>query len=201
MGIISSFDEAFFLFTLFPWTLLIYIIFGLKGFTFSEDDELTKLAGRLYYVGKGSFNATLIAIFNMIVGALIVTDTALSNFDQQFGFFASLLVFLFMPIPGFLLVNFRREEHERFYDLIYQKITQAGEAPDFIMLTSELIRNSERYTQEYSKQLEKIQKTVFQFLELNYETISSYFNPNMPFRLNSINLAFFLTKKLTNLEA
>jgi len=154
------------------------------------------MAGRLYWISKGSFSASIIAIFNVILGALIVPDASLAQFDAQFGPFTSLIVFIFLPLPGFLIINLQGEEQEKLYHYFLQEITSNDEAPDFILFTNELITKKEQYTEDYRIQLEKVRESVFQYVETKFPILTPFFDPKQSFKLNSENLAIYLTKKL-----
>jgi hypothetical protein len=158
------------------------------------------LTGKLYWIGQGVFQATVIAVVNVILGVLIIPDSSLDQFDLYFGLFSSILVLILLPLPGILILGMKKEDQERLYSLIYQEMVQRGEAPAFIELTSELLAKTERYTKEYTKQLEKIRDYTFQYLQQNFEQITPFFHQKQPFRLNLESLALFLTKKVTLAE-
>ncbi|MFX0183617.1 MAG: hypothetical protein ACFE95_11095 [Candidatus Hodarchaeota archaeon] len=200
LGIILSLNGILFLILLFPWTLIVYASLCFKGFRFSSNDEFQQLAGKLYWISKGAIQATLIAIINVIIGALITPESVLVQFDQQFGMFTSIFVFMLLPLPGFLIFGLKGQEQEQLYNLIYQEIIRKGEAPEFIVLTSELFTKTERYSEEYLNQLQKIRESTFQFIKQNFPSISHFFEPSQSYRFNLENLAFFLTKKATLLE-
>ncbi len=197
--IVSSFNGLL-LFLIIPWTLLIYIVFCFKGYRFSSDNYIHQIAGRLYWISKGSFSASLIAIFNVILGALLVPDASLAQFDAQFGPFTSLIVFIFLPLPGFLIISLKGEEQEKLYQFFLQEITDKNEAPDFIILTNELITKKEHYTEEFRIQQEKVRESVFHYIESKFPVLVPFFEPKQPFKLNSENLAIYLTKKLMTTE-
>ncbi len=200
IGIVSSVDGFLLLILVIPWTLLIYTVSCFKGLRFSTNDYLQQLAGKLYWIGQGVFQATVIAVINVILGVLIIPDYSLAQFDQYFGSFSWILVFMLLPIPGFIILGMKKEDQERLYSLIYQEMVQRGEAPAFVELTSELLTKTERYTKEYTKQLEQIRDYAFQYLQQNFEQISPFFHQKQPFRLNLEGLAIFLTKKVTLVE-
>lgn len=197
--LISSFNGLLLL-LIIPWTLLIYIVLCFKGYRYSSDNPIHKMAGRLYWISKGSFNASIIAIFNVILGALIVPDASLIQFDAQFGPFTSLIVFVFLPLPGFLIISLQGEEQEKFYRFFLQEVTNKNEVPDFIILTNDLITNQERYSEDYRLQLEKVKESVYQYIETDFPGLIPFFEPKQSFKLNSVNLAVFLTKKLMTTE-
>jgi len=200
LGIIHSLNGILFLILLFPWILIVYAAFCFKGFRFSANDDFQQLAGKLYWISKGTIQATLIAIFNVIIGALITPESVLVQFDQQFGIFTSIFVFMLLPLPGFLIFGFKGQDQEQLYSLIYQEILRKGEAPEFVVLTSELFTKTERYSKEYLNQLQKIREFTFQFINQTIPSISHFFEPTQSYRFNLENLAFFLTKKATSLE-
>ncbi|MHA2243343.1 MAG: hypothetical protein ACXADY_00080 [Candidatus Hodarchaeales archaeon] len=200
IGTVSSVDGLLLLILVLPWTLLIYTVSCFKGLRFSKNDYLHQLTGKLYWIGQGVFQATVIAVVNVILGVLIIPDSSLDQFDLYFGLFSSILVLILLPLPGILILGMKKEDQERLYSLIYQEMVQRGEAPAFIELTSELLAKTERYTKEYTKQLEKIRDYTFQYLQQNFEQITPFFHQKQPFRLNLESLALFLTKKVTLAE-
>lgn len=183
-----------------PWTLLIYAVLCFKGLRLTMNDLLQQLAGKLYWISKGVFQATVITVINVILGIILIPNSSLAQFDQFFGIFSSILIFMLLPIPGFLILSLKREDQERLYDLIYQEMIKRGEAPEFIELTSELLANKERYTDEYTNQLEKVRNYIYQYLHQNFYQISPYFLQTQSHRLNLESLAIFLTKKATLTE-
>ena len=193
IGIISSIDGTLFLILIIPWTFLIYAALCFKGIHFSANDYLQELAGKLYWTSQGVFQATVIAVVNVILGVLIIPDSSLA----QFGLFNSILIFMLLPLPGFLILSMKREDQERFYGLIYQEMVQKGEAPEFIELTSELLTKTKHYTKEYIEQLEKVRDYAYQFIQRDFQQISPFFQQEQPFCLNLESLAVFLTKKAT----
>lgn len=193
--IFSSVDGFVLLLLVIPWTLLIYLVLCFKGLKFFSTDHLQQLAGKLYLIGQGTFYATGIAIINVILGVLIIPNSSLAQFEQLFGPFSSILVFMILPLPGFFIISFQREDQERLYGLIYQTMIQKEETPEFIELTSTLLTKTERYTEEYTNQVGKIRDFSYQYLEQNFPNIAIYFEQKHSFRLNLENLAIFLTKK------
>lgn len=200
IGIVSSVDGFLLLILVIPWTLFIYTVSCFKSLRFSTNDYLQQLAGKLYWIGQGVFQATVISVINVILCVLIIPDYSLDQFNQYFGSFSSILVFMLLPLPGFIILGMKKEDQERLYSLIYQEMVQRGEAPAFVELTSELLTKTERYTKEYTKQLEQIRDYAFQYLQQNFEQISPFFDQKQPFRLNLEGLAIFLTKKVTLVE-
>jgi hypothetical protein len=186
-----------FLILLLPWTLFIYGILCYQGFFFSADDHVQKLAGKLYLIGKGNVQATIIAIINVVLGILLVPNSSLTMFEENFGVFTSIFIFLALPLPGFFINSLQSEDHERLYGLIYQELVRINEKPEFIDQTSELLTKTERYSDEYRTQVEQVRKHAFRFLEQNFQQIAPYFQQTQPLRLNVESLAIFLTKKLT----
>ncbi|MFX0084172.1 MAG: hypothetical protein ACFFAU_00750 [Candidatus Hodarchaeota archaeon] len=197
IGITISIEGFLFLILLLPWTLFIYGILCYQGFRFSADDQVQQLAGKLFLISKGNVQATIIAIINIVLGILLVPNSSLIMFEEYFGIFTSTLLFLILPLPGFFINNLQSEDHERLYALIYQKMVRIKEKPDFIDQTSELLTKTERYSDEYRAQVEKVRENAFQFLEQNFQQIAPYFQQTEPLRLNVESLAIFLTKKLS----
>jgi hypothetical protein len=200
LAVVQSLNGLLFIILLFPLTLSVYASLCFKGFRFSANEDIKQLAGKLYWIGKGTIQATLIAIFNAVFGSLITPDAILVQFDQQFGFLSSIFIFLLLPLPGFLIFSFTGQDQEQLYDLIYQEIIRSGEAPEFIILTSELLTKTQRYSEEYTNQLQKVQESTFHYIQQQYPSISHFFEPKLSYSFNLENLAIFLTKKVTSVE-
>ncbi|MFX1285265.1 MAG: hypothetical protein ACFFB5_16550 [Promethearchaeota archaeon] len=198
--VVSSLDGYILLFLIIPWTLFIYTTLCFRGIRFSANDLLEQLAGKLYWLSQGVFQATVIAVLNIILGLLIIPDSALTQFNQNFGLFSSVIIFMLLPFPSFFILSLKKEDQERLYSLIYQEMVQRGEAPEFIELTSELLATTERYTKEYAQKLEKVREYAYQYIEQNFMQISPFFQQNQSVRLNLESLAIFLTKKATLTE-
>ncbi|MFX0123042.1 MAG: hypothetical protein ACFFAE_05350 [Candidatus Hodarchaeota archaeon] len=196
----SSVDGFLFLLLIFPWTVVIYTVLCFNGLRFSSNDQLQQLAGRLYWISRGTFQSTVIAVMNIILGIIIIPDSSLKQFELTFGTFSSILVFLLLPFPGFLILNLKKVDQERLYSLIYQEMVQRGEAPQFIELTSELLTMTERYTEEYTNLLTKVRDYIYQYLKQNFHQISPFFQQEQHHHLNLENLAIFLTRQATSLE-
>ncbi len=197
IGVTISIEGILFLILILPWTLFMYGILCYQGFRFSADDQVQQLAGKLFLIGKGNVQATMIAIINIVLGIFLVPNSSLIMFEEYFGVFTSILVFIVLPLPGFFINNLQSEDHERLYALIYQEMVKIKEKPEFIDKTSELLTKTERYSDEYRTQTEKVREHAFQFLEQNFQQIAPYFQQTKPLRLNVESLAIFLTKKLS----
>lgn len=200
IGIVSSVDGFILLLLIIPWTLFIYTVLCFRGIRFSAKDQLEQLAGKLFWLSQGVFQATVITVINIILGLLIIPDSIIYQFNQSFGLFSSILIFMLLPFPSFLILGLKKDDQERLYSLIYQEMVQRGEAPKFIELTSELLNVTERYTKDYTKKLEKVRKYVYQYIEQNFENISPFFQQTQAVRLNLESLAIFLTRKATLAE-
>ncbi|UCE13060.1 MAG: hypothetical protein JSV04_12820 [Candidatus Heimdallarchaeota archaeon] len=196
----SSIDGFSLLMLLVPWTFFIYAIFCLKGLNFSSNDSFQHLAGKLFWLGQGVFQATVIAIINVILGALLIPDSSIAQFEQEFGVFSSGLILMLCPLPSFFILNFKKEDQERLYQLIFQDMIRKGESLEFIELTTELLSKKDRFTEEYRNQLDKVREYSYQFIEKNYPQIAPFFNQKQSFRLNLDNLAIFLTKNIMTPE-
>lgn len=190
----SSIDGFSLLILLVPWTFFLYAVLCFKGVNFSSNDTLQHLAGKLYWLGKGVFQATVIAIINVILGALIIPDSSIIQFEQEFGLFSTGLILMLCPLPSFFILNFKKEDQERLYNLIFQDMIQKGESLEFIELTAELLSKTDRFTEEYRIKLDKVRDCIYQFIEKNYPQIAPFFHQKQSFRLNLENLAIFLTK-------
>ncbi|MFX0172071.1 MAG: hypothetical protein ACFE9L_09130 [Candidatus Hodarchaeota archaeon] len=200
LAVIHSINGFFSIILVFPLTLTIYASLCFKGFRFSASENIKQIAGKLYWIGKGTNQATLIAIFNAVFSSLITPDSILVQFDQQFGFLTSTFIFLLQPLPGFLIFSFIGQDQEQLYDSIYQEIIRRGEAPEFIILTSELLTKTQRYSEDYMSQTQKVQEATFHYIQQQFPSISHFFEPKLSYRFNLENLAIFLTKKVTSVE-
>ncbi len=199
IGIALSVEGLFFLIAIFPWTLLLYGVLCYQGFRFSNIDPLHQLAGKLFFVGKGNVQGSIIAIVNVVLGALLVPNTNLTQFEDQFGPFTSILLFLVLPLPGFFINSLQTENQERLYGLIYQEMIGKDEKPVFIDQVFELLTNTKRYSDEYRLGVEQAREGTFKYLEHNFQQIAPYFHQTKSLRLNIENLAIFITKKSTEI--
>lgn len=199
IGIALSVEELFFLIAIFPWTLLLYGVLCYQGLRFSSTDPLHQLAGKLFFVGKGNVQGSIIAIVNVVLGSLLVSNTSLIQFEEHFGAFTSILIFLVLPLPGFFINSMQTENQERLYGLIYQEMIGKDEKPVFIDQVFELLTNTKRYSDEYRLGVEQARDGIFRYLEHNFQQIAPYFHQTKSLRLNIENLAIFLTKKSTEI--
>jgi hypothetical protein len=199
LGIVSSIDGLLLLILIIPWTLLIYTVLCFRGIRFSANDHLEQLAGRLYWVSQGAFQSTVIAVLNIIIGVIIIPDYSLIQFEEIF-FFSSTFIFLVLPLPSFLILNTKKTDQERLYELIFQEMAEQGIDPPFIEITSELLTMKERYTEEYSNRLNEVRNYVYQFLNQNFPQLAPFFQQDQNHRLNLENLAIFLTRRVVSLE-
>ncbi|MHA2174562.1 MAG: hypothetical protein ACXABI_07015 [Candidatus Hodarchaeales archaeon] len=189
-------DGYLLLLILLPWTIFVYISLVTKGFRISEDNLIYHYSGRLYWIGKRSFQATLLASLNLIISALIIPNTDFTNFDQQFGPLSSLLILFFLPMPGILIMSLTNNDREKLYNLMHQKLLQADEAPIFLVLTNNLLIKHKQYSDEYFKQIEEIRKNVYEYLEAEFPQITPFIDINASYHLNLENLAIILTRKI-----
>jgi hypothetical protein len=196
LGIVSSIDGLLLLLLIIPWTLLIYTGLCFKGIRFSANDHLEQLAGRLYWISQGAFQSTVIAVVNIILGVIIIPDFSLQQFENIFGFFSSTFIFLLLPLPSFLILNMKKMDQERLYNLIYQEIVERGVAPQFIELTSELLAVKEHYTEEYANRLKEVRNYAFKFIHQNFPQISPFFQQEQNHHLNLENLAIYITRRV-----
>ena len=178
-----------------PWSIVLFLAFSLKGLTFTSEDLIYQYSGKLFWVGKGSFQATIIASLNLVLTALIVPDETFTLFDQQFGSFSSILLLILLPMPGFLLFILKGKDQERLDTLIYQNMIVSGEVPFFTVLTNELMTKIQQYSDDYFEQINKIRESVYNYLSDQYPHISPFVDYNQSYHLNLENLALFLTKK------
>ena len=188
------------LLVILPWTIFLFMAFSLKGLTFTSEDLVYQYSGKLFWVGKGSFQATMIASLNLVLTALIVSNEDMIFFDQQFGLFASILLLILLPMPGFLLFVIKGKDQERLYELVYQNMIVIGEVPFFTVLTNELNTKTKRYSDEYFEQINKIRESVYNYLSEQYPKISPFVDYTKSYHLNLENLALFLTKKTLTLD-
>ena len=150
IGIALSVEGLFFLIAIFPWTLLLYGVLSYQGLRFSNTDPLHQLAGKLFFVGKGNVQGSMIAIINVVLGSLLVPNTSLVQFGEHFGAVTVILIFIVLPLPGFIINSLQTENQERLYGLIYQEMIGKDEKPAFIDQVFELLTNTKRYSDEYS---------------------------------------------------
>ena len=183
-----------------PWTLVIYGFLCFQGFRFSTPDELHQLAGKLFWFGKGAFQASLIAVFNLISAALLVSDVQLAQADRYFGGITPLLILFLLPLPGLLLLSLKADDMKRVSELIYREMVQQGEVPAFLGLMSELLRTADRYSDAFRNQLNLVVHDSFQYLEKNFQDIAPYFGPEKAFHLSLKHLVVLLTKKVFSPE-
>ena len=165
---------------------------------FSNDNPVYQYSGRLFWIGKRSFQATMIASLNLILTALIIPSDTLSIFDQQFGSFSSMLLLIVLPTPGFILYQLKGKDQESLYQLIYQNLVVLEEVPFFTVLTNELLTEIQRYSDEYFEQIDKIRESIHRYLVEQYPEISPFIDYSKSYHLNLENLALFLTKKTLN---
>lgn len=193
--LINSVEGFLLLILLLPWTLIIYTVLCFQGIRFSADDPIKRFAGKLFWIGRGNVQATIITVINVVLGIMIVSNSNLQLFEENFGMFTSTLIFLILPLPGFFINSLQTENQEKLYGLIYQEMIGSSEKSEFIIQTLELLQRKDRYSKEYFEEVEKIKKHTFQFLEQNFQQISTYFNQTKSLRLNLESLAVFLAKK------
>ena len=101
--VLGFYDSYLLLLCILPWTIFFYALVNFKGISFSDGDPLYQYSGKLYWIGRGAFQATMVASLNLISSSMIISNEALLRFDSQFGLFSSLLILFFLPMPGFLL--------------------------------------------------------------------------------------------------
>jgi len=193
--VLGFYNSYLLLLILMPWTIVLFVAFSLKGLTFNSEDLIYQYSGKLFWVGKGSFQATMIASLNLISTALIIPNDTLALFDQQFGAFSSLLLLILQPMPGFLLFIYKGKDQDHLYELIYQNMIVLGEVPFFTVLTNELRTGIKQYSEEYFEQINKIRESVYDYLSGEYPHISPFIDYTQSYHLNLENLALFLTKK------
>ncbi|MFW9855853.1 MAG: hypothetical protein ACFFFG_12380 [Candidatus Thorarchaeota archaeon] len=196
LTIINSIDGAILLILIVPWTFAIYGVLCFPGFRFSRADILHHMTGRLYWLGKGAFQSTLIAVFNLMSVGILVSDQQLAQVDRYLGGVTSLLILLFLPLPGFLILSLKQEDMKRVSDLIYREMTDQGEVPAFLGVMAELLRTSDRFSEVFRSQLDIVLQDSSRFLKANFQAISPYFSQDLAFHLSLENLVVLLTKKV-----
>ena len=192
---LGFYNSYLLLLVILPWTIILFIAFTLKGLTFNSEDPIYRYSGRLYWVGKRSFQVTMVASLNLILTALIIPDNTITAFDQQFGTLSSVLLLILLPMPGYFLFVLKGKDQDRLYNLIYRNMTVIEEVPFFTVLTNDLITNIQKYSEEYFEQINKIRESVYDYLSEQYPNISVFVDHTQPYHLNLENLALFLTKK------
>lgn len=193
--ILGFYDSYLLLLCLLPWTIVFYAILSFKGISFTDRDPIYQYSGKLYWIGKASFQATLIASLNLIVSAMIISDESILRFDSQFGPFSSIMILFLLPMPGFLLFLLNGKNQEYLYELMSQKFLSTDEAPYFVLLTNELLTKYQRYSDEYFNQMDLVRKSVHEYLVREIPQISLFFDLDQTYHLNLENLALFVTKK------
>ena len=201
LGILSSIDGLLLLILIIPWTTFVYVVLCFKGIRFSSSDHLEQLAGRLFWLSQGVFQSTIIAVINVVLGVIIIPDSSFAQFELIFGSFSSIIVFLLLPLPSFIILNLKNLDQERFYESIYLEMVNRGEAPQFIEITSELLTMKERYTEEYRNRLQEVRNYSYEFINQNFPQISPFFQQEQNHHLNLENLAIFLTRKVISIES
>ncbi len=191
---LGFYDSYLLLLCIIPWTIIFYAILSFKGISFTNKDPIHQYSGKLYWIGRGSFQATLIASLNLILSAMIISDESISRFDLQFGPFSSIMILFFLPMPGFLLFLLNGKNQEQLYEMMSKRILSSNEAPDFVFLTSELLTKVQRYSDAYFKQLDIIRKSIHEYLVGEFPQTSSFFDLDKAYHLNLEYLALFVTK-------
>ncbi len=192
---LGFFDSYLLLLCLLPWTIIFYAILSFKGISFTNRDPIHQYSGKLYWIGRGSFQATLVASLNLIISALIISNESLSQFDLQFGSFSSIMILFLLPMPGFLLFLLNGKNQEHLYELMSKKILSSDKEAPFVLLTNELLTKFQRYSDEYFKQLDLVRRSVHAYIDGEFPQISSFFDLDQSYHLNLENLALFVTKK------
>jgi hypothetical protein len=193
---LAAYDSYLLLLIVFPWTTLLFLGFTYKGFRFSDNDIILKYAGRLFWTGKGSFKATLIAVLNLLLLAIMIPSSVMEVFDLRFGPFTSMLILLILPIPGFLLFSIKKADQEKLYGLLYDQLyLESSDIPLFIVLTNELLIKYKQYTIEYFNQMELIRKECHAYLTEELPQLSPFIDIESSYSLNLDDLTLFLTKK------
>ncbi|MHA1978328.1 MAG: hypothetical protein ACW98I_15595 [Candidatus Hodarchaeales archaeon] len=193
--ILGLYDSYLLLLCLLPWTMIFYAIIIFKGVSFSDRDPIYQHSGKLYWIGRGAFQATLVASLNLIISAMIISNESISRFDIIFGPYSSILMLFLLPMPGFLLFLLNGKNQEHLYELMSTRILSSDEDPIFVHLTTELLTKYQRYSDEYYKQVELIRKSIHEYLKGNFPQISSFFDLDQSYHLNLENLALFVTKR------
>ena len=189
-------NSSLLLLIIFPWTTLLFLGFTYKGFRFSDNDIICKYAGRLYWTGQGSFKATLIAVLNLLILAIMIPSSEMQVFDLRFGPLTSVLILIMLPIPGFLLFSMKKTDQEKLYALLHDRFcAENSEIPLFIVLTNELLTKYKQYTIEYFNQMELSRQECHAYLTKDIPHLSPFINIESSYALNLDDLALFLAKK------
>ncbi len=163
--------------------------------SFSNKDPIHQYSGKLYWIGRGSFQSTLTASLNLIISAMIISNDSIVRFETQFGFLSPIMILFLLPMPGFFLILSNGKNQEQLYDLISEKILSGDETPHFVLLTSELYQKIQRYSEDYFKQIDLIKKSVFEYIKGEFPEIAPFYDSEQSYHLNLENLALFITKK------
>ena len=194
---LGFYDTLLLLIIIFPWTVLLFIAFTYKGLRFSNKDVIYQYSGKLYWIGKGTFKATMIALLNLLISAVLIPRDVMNLLDSQFGPLTSILLLFMLPMPGFLLINMERKNQEKLYDLLYEHIClKNNEIPLFIVLTNELFGTKyKQYTDEYFKQMDLIRGSMHEYLIKEIPQISPFIDIESSYYLSLDQLAIFMAKK------
>ncbi|MHA1973771.1 MAG: hypothetical protein ACTSW1_12295 [Candidatus Hodarchaeales archaeon] len=199
LAIIGSINTlAMILVTTF-WTYFVYIVLVAKSIAFKSDDPLVEKCGRLFYSTKGIFQSTIIASLNMVILAIVINETNLKTIEELAGPFSSIMIFVLLPVPSFLLISLKSNEQKDLYEHIYRVIANKSSQPEFIEHTMKLIAIKDKFSKEYSLQLDKVRNSTFKFIRDDLGNVSSFFMPDKSFHFNLEYLAVFLTKRITGL--
>ena len=193
---LGFYDSFLLLIIILPWTTLLYVAFTYRGFRFSDDDVIYQYSGKLYWVGKGAFRSTLVALLNLLLSAILIPNSTLRLFDSYYGPLTSYLILIIIPLPGFLLISMEKKTQETLYELLYQQIClKNDEIPLFIVLTNELITNFKPYSDEYFEKLAVIRQSLYEHLTKELPQIEPFVNIESSYCLNLDHLAMYMAKK------
>ena len=193
---LGFYDTFLLLIIIFPWTVLLYVAFTYKGLRFSDNDIIYQYSGKLYWIGKGTFKATMIALLNLLISAILIPSNVMNILDSQFGPLTSILILFMLPMPGFLLISMERKNQEKLYELLYEHIClKNNEIPLFIVLTNELRTKYKEYTDEYFKQIDIIRRSMHEYLTKEIPRIAPFVDIESSYYLRLDQLALFMAKK------
>ncbi|MHA1215582.1 MAG: hypothetical protein ACTSR2_15345 [Candidatus Hodarchaeales archaeon] len=199
IAVLGSVNTIVMVITTIIWTYFVYAVLVVKGISFKNDDPLVEKCGRIFYSTKGTFEGTIIASINMIILAMIVNETSLKAIEELAGPFSSIMIFAILPLPSFVLISLKSNEQKDLYEHIYRVMTDRSSQPEFLEQTMSLITIKDRFSEEYTLQLEKVRKSTFEFIQRDLNDLSSFFMPDKSFHFNLEYLAIFLTKRITGL--
>jgi len=196
---LGSINGIVLMWTLLPLTFFNYAVLLKDWYKFSSGDTLSFQVGKLFFFTKATFQSTVIAVLNSIMGGLLIPESSFRQLEFFFGIYAPIFYLVLLPIPGMILLSLKSNEYQKIYELIYQNLIDKENDYEFIELTTRLITIKDKYSDNYKEQLEKVRESIFKFLMNQFPQTGHFFDPEEKYKFNLENLAIFLTKRKTGL--